>query len=224
MPKFKNLMKSIFDEDVNLSETEDTVEPEKEEEVVEKEPEIVKPEEIPAPTPEPTPQPVTDPISLSDVVLDPVPEKKATSFGALDVEKVQKKETGPNYKKPYHFDRSKLKNDPKPVVKKKVEVNYQSVMSPIFGNTSDDQKEYDKVHNAVELEKPLVANSLEQVISPMYGANIPSYRDDNKIPRKDPDATQKVQDESEAISLDEILEKPEKEQQPKQEKLFASKN
>ena len=220
MPKFKNLMKSIFDEDI------DDEQEEIEEEVKE------EPKKAAEPSPQPTvvepekPQPVQqpDPVSLADVVLDPVPEKKATQFGALDIQKVQKKDTSPTYKKPYHFDRSKLNQDAKPVRKKQQEYNYQSIMSPIFGNTADDKKEYDKIHNAVELEKPVVSSSFEKVISPMFGQDIPSYRKENEIPRKDPDTVgQKAKDETEAIALDDILEKNE-EEKPKQEKLFASKN
>jgi len=228
MPKFKNLMKSIFDEDIDVDQEEMEEEKEEPKKVEEPAPQpmVVKPEAPAEPKKPVDPQPVqqSDPISLADVVLDPVPEKKATQFGSLDIQKVQKKDTSPTYKKPYHFDRSKLNQDAKPVRKKQPEYNYQSIMSPIFGNTSDDKKDYDKIHNAVELEKPVVSSALEQVISPMFGQDIPSYRKENEIPRKDPDTVgQKVNDATEAIALDDILEKTD-EEKPKQEKLFASKN
>ncbi|UNT96372.1 hypothetical protein [Allobaculum mucilyticum] len=46
---------------------------------------------------------------------------------------------------------------------------YQPVLSPIFGNLPDDQKDHKKIHNAIELPEPTDGLDMVRVISPMFG-------------------------------------------------------
>lgn len=52
-------------------------------------------------------------------------------------------------------------------------IGYTAVMSPIFGNLPDDQKDHGAVHNAIELPQPHDDAELIRVISPMYGSELP---------------------------------------------------
>ncbi len=75
----------------------------------------------------------------------------------------------------YKFDRSKLS-------KVSATDEYQAVISPIFGNIEDEDKEYEKVHNAVELPKPEEGFSMTTVISPMFGSSLPQQEPVERIP------------------------------------------
>ena len=94
----------------------------------------------------------------------------------------------------------------------------------VFGNTADENKAYDKVHNAIELEKPKIHDGFDQVISPMFGSAIPTVKKSvDHIPQKK--IKEDITIDSEVISLADILEKKkQKEPVVKQEKLFVSKN
>ena len=101
-------------------------------------------------------------------------------------------------KNPYHFDRSKLGRKRKQVD----EMEYQAVISPIFGNMEDSQKQFDKVHDAIQLPKPENDTDLVEIISPMYGNNIPAPKPVESIP-----SYQEVKKKSEKpkMNLDDML-------------------
>ena len=196
---FKDLMKSIFSEEVELDDEAEVEEPKKKAKKVEKkvEPKVQKSEE---------------PVAAEQTLKVQPTEKKVA----------QKKEEKPR-RKMYHYDRNKAHRiQPKP--SKNLVYDYQSVVSPIFGNTADENKAYDKVHNAIELEKPKIHDGFDQVISPMFGSTIPTVKKSvDHIPQKK--IKEDITIDSEVISLADILEKKkQKEPVVKQEKLFVSKN
>ena len=166
----KDLMHAIFKEDVeeDIEEVEDEQGNEEEatHEQVHFEETVSRPaaepvSEIPQPVfTMPTPTPVSQPATGENAVDESI-------FEGLDVDTISSKPKRKN--ESYHFDRSKL-NRKRKVVE---EVEYQSVISPIFGNMEDSQKEFDKVHDAVQLPKPETDTSMIEIISPMYGNNIP---------------------------------------------------
>lgn len=47
---------------------------------------------------------------------------------------------------------------------------YSTVISPIFGNMADEEKNPRAVHDAINLPKPIEPGGIGQIISPMYGA------------------------------------------------------
>ncbi|WP_230268314.1 hypothetical protein [Allobaculum fili] len=48
-------------------------------------------------------------------------------------------------------------------------IDYSAVLSPIFGNLPEDQKDVDAVHDAINLPEPQDHSDMIQIISPMYG-------------------------------------------------------
>lgn len=249
MPMFKDLMKSIFNEDIDLDEEETeenkkpetTEENEKEESKVEVKKEETKEEAKPEPQEQTiVTQPSEDIYSkeaqeavIDQIVNAPKEEEKpkAKTLGSLDADVVKKKETRPKRTETYHYDRRKL--NPTRPRKTNVNIEYQNVMSPIFGNTQDKDKDFDKIHNAVDLEKPIKPDSLEEVISPMFGSDLPTVtkekaKSEQEVTAADKESKKeesKVKEEPEVMEVSEMIEKkPEKEEKPKQEKLFVSKN
>ena len=49
------------------------------------------------------------------------------------------------------------------------EFEFRPVLSPIYGNTADEEKKKQKIHDAVHLPKSKTKNPLNTVLSPMYG-------------------------------------------------------
>lgn len=217
----KNLMKSIFSEEIELEDEElEEVEPEKEIE----EPIKEAPVEL-APIKKEQPVKEVKKVVQASLQTKPIQEKKKSTFVTLDVDTVSKQDKKPK-RKVYHYDRTKMNKPVKP--QKNLNYDYQSVVSPIFGNTADDDKQYDKVHNAIELEKPAVLDSFDQVISPMYGS-CPKPQKKEYIPKKEvvEEKKEKIEEytQPEIIALSDILEKKKKKDTSlKQEKLFVSKN
>ena len=84
--------------------------------------------------------------------------------------------------------------------------------SPIFGNVEDSKKEFDKVHDAITLNKP-EDEDFSKILSPMYGTYLPSMQPADSIPEY------KVEESKKNMNLSEMLEKPKKETN-KQESLF----
>lgn len=109
----------------------------------------------------------------------PVEDKPTfTGLNVDDLEEKPKKKTGSG--QPYKYDRNKLpKSRP---VRQESPADYQAVISPIFGNMDESQKEFDKVHNAVDLPKPAEDFVYVQVISPMYGSDLPDQSPVDSIP------------------------------------------
>lgn len=89
---------------------------------------------------------------------------KAAVFGQLNADKLSAPDNEVQ-------TTSRKRKTVKPVARKRVEAEeYQAVISPIFGNIEDDQKDLDLVHNAIDLPKPPENVEFVQVISPMYGS------------------------------------------------------
>lgn len=232
---FKDLMKSIFNEDIDIDE-----ELEDEEEVeVEEQPkeESVKVEEKKEESPfvnltvepqvqqpvqqEVQPQPKV--MNFEETFAQPVVNEpvKSKSFVDLTVDDVSGQESRPSKKKAYHYDRKKLQKSP---VRRNngqnVSQDYQAIISPIFGNTEDEKKDFTKVHDAIRLEKPLYDPNFNEVISPMYGNDLPKQKQVESIPTQNPGSEEVAA--SQAIELSDLLGKPEKQtEQPVD--LFASK-
>ncbi|MBB5183185.1 hypothetical protein [Catenisphaera adipataccumulans] len=202
---FKDLMKSMFKEDVDIEEElEDDEEypvdevsvqaPEKKEPDIkadaaqspaadaEKQPEIVNFDEIPPVQP-----------------FQPEQPKKETGF--MDIHADGYRPHNRRRNSEYHFDRNKLKNN------SRTRSNYQAIISPIFGNTHDEDKDYSKVHDAIRLEKPLNDPNFKEVLSPMYGQDLPTVTKKQTVPKMDP---KKEAAKKQAVELSDMLEKPEK--------------
>ena len=193
MPKFRDLMHAILNEDV------DDIE-EVEEPIIEQ-----------APVKNSAPTYVQPTISTQPEELPSfdVPEKKPSIFDGMDIAEVSKAPEKRPQKKEYKFDRSKVNS------KRRVneDLEYSPVISPIFGNTKDEKKQFDKVHDAINLQKPEDDFTYVQVISPMYGNKIPESKPVEEIPVK------KVASKKKDVEMKEMIEKPKKESN-KQKTLF----
>ncbi len=198
MAKFKDFMHALLNEDID----DDYVE---EEEVVEEPIKNVQPTFV---------QPSIHTVVESDTTYNfDVPaqeEKKPSIFDGMDIEEVSKAPAKTSKIKEYHYDRSKVNNKQRRVTE---DLDYSPVISPIFGNTSDDKKQFEKVHDAINLQKPTEDFSFVQVISPMYGDKMPQPKPVEEIPVK------KVVEKKTDIALTDMLEKPKKEKN-KQKQLF----
>lgn len=235
----KDLMHAIFNEDVEEDDEDEVVEePVKEEkvqkvqkevkpepvveqpkEVVKQEPvkeELVKEEVIqPEPVVASAPKSVqTDSTNYMDspifekAIIQSKP-KKTTIFQGLDVDSVTREEVKPQKKqKEYKYDRHKSVK----VRRVAEDLDYQPVISPIFGNVEDSKKEFDKVHDAISLQKP-EDEDFSQILSPMFGTYLPSMQPAESIPEY------KIEEKKVNMNLSEMLEKPKKETS-KQETLF----
>lgn len=203
----KDLMHAIFNEDIEEDEEEVVEEPTKQEEEVkpEPEPEIVEPVVQPEPvlaqaasSIEDNPENFMDSPIFEKAIIQPK-EKKSTIFKGLDVDSIAQEETKPK-QKAYKYDRHKSVK----VRRVAEDLDYQPVISPIFGNVEDDKKKFDKVHDAISLQKP-EDEDFSQILSPMYGTYLPSMQPAKSIPEY------KVEDKKANMNLSEMLEKPKKE-------------
>lgn len=186
----KDLMHAIFKEDVE-EEIEETENKDGEKEVIE---EVHETMTETLPTKEETRavfdmnQPIEPTLEVSEssaaIATETTPEESNGMFSGLDVDSIASK---PKRKSSlYHYDRAKSSRKRKMVE----EVEYQAVISPIFGNMEDSQKEFDKVHDAIQLPKPENDAELVEIISPMYGSHIPVPKPVDSIPSYD-EATKK---------------------------------
>ena len=201
----KDLMHAIFNEDVEEDDEEEVVEePAKQEEVTPEpvvaepqvqEEEVVKSEPIlkeAASSIETDPENFMNSPIFEKAIIQPKP-KKTTIFQGLDVDSIAQEEAKPKQKVYKYLD-------------------YQPVISPIFGNVEDSEKEFDKVHDAITLNKP-EDEDFSKILSPMYGTYLPSMQPADSIPEY------KVEESKKNMNLSEMLEKPKKETN-KQESLF----
>ena len=219
----KDLMHAIFNEDVEEDDEDEVVEePVKEEKVqkevkpepvVEQPKEVVKQEPVKEEVIQPEPVVASAPKSVqtdsTNYMDSPIFEKaiiqskpkKTTIFQGLDVDSVTREEVKPQKKqKEYKYDRHKSVK----VRRVAEDLDYQPVISPIFGNVEDSKKEFDKVHDAISLQKP-EDEDFSQILSPMYGTYLPSMQPAKSIPEY------KVEDKKANMNLSEMLEKPKKE-------------
>ena len=210
----KDLMHAIFNEDIEEDDEEQEVveEPAKQEEITPV-PEVVQEEVKPEPvftqaasSIEENPESFMDSPIFEKAIIQPK-EKKSTIFKGLDVDSIAQEETKPK-QKTYKYDRHKSVK----VRRVAEDLDYQPVISPIFGNVEDSKKEFDKVHDAITLNKP-EDEDFSKILSPMYGTYLPSMQPAESIPEY------KVEDKKANMNLSEMLEKPKKETN-KQETLF----
>ena len=212
----KDLMHAIFKEDV---EDEDVVE-EKDEVVEEPTNQPVEEDRYVRPQPQPfvmEEQPVQVPVQ-PQVQVQPEPQideeemKRSSIFNGMDIETISARPVR-RHGAAYKFDRSKIN-------KIQDSSEYQAIISPIFGNLEDEKKEFDKVHDAIQLPKPDEDFTFVQVISPMYGNDIPAAKPVSNIPVYDVPST--LQSESKkTMDLSELLEKKE-EKKTTQQSLFLN--
>jgi hypothetical protein len=162
----KDLMHALFKEEI-------------EEEVVEEPVQAVQPApvvETAAPKQPVYQEPVYVQPEPAPVVEEAAPVHSASIFEGLEIEEISRK---PARRKntAYKFDRNKLNKN------RQTDEEYQAVLSPIFGNVEDDKKEFDKVHDAIKL--PVVEEdfSMTQVISPMFGNDLPTPQPRESLPK-----------------------------------------
>ena len=172
MAKFKDIMHAFFYEDVDDDETEAAETPAQESKpeqtepaapvtTIEPAPASVAPTPV-APIPPVTPAPasvVETQTSGSFVMLD------ANDISAPEQQQASTKTSGK--KKPYRYNREKAN---RPGTRLSGMGDYKAVLSPIFGNIEDEKKEYDQVHDAINLPAPDASFEMTQVISPMFGS------------------------------------------------------
>ena len=215
----KDLMHAIFKEDI---EDEDVLNEEETEAEMETEAELANEpvqEEAPVQGQEdryarPKPQPIVEE-PVVEVVEEPVAVKKDSIFNGMDIETISAR-TPKRSKSVYKFDRSKLNQR----AGKQENGDYQAVISPIFGNLEDEKKEFDKVHDAIQLPKPDEDFTFVQVISPMYGNDIPEVKPVSSIPVYEVPVS-KTLETKKTMDLSELLEKKE-EKKAMQESLFKN--
>ena len=143
----KDLMHAIFNEDIEEDDEEQEVveEPTKEEEItpvpeVVEQPvvqEEVKPQPVftqAASSVEENPENFMDSPIFEKAIIQPK-QKKSTIFKGLDVDSIAQEETKPK-QKVYKYDRHKSVK----VRRVAEDLDYQPVISPIFGNVEDDKK------------------------------------------------------------------------------------
>lgn len=211
----KDLMQAIFNEDVDEEDIEET--PVKEE--VEKEEPVQEDTAVQEPIfQEPTIATFSKPKEEQPIVDSVQTEKKSSIFSGLDVDNIAATDER-SVQKSYRFDRRKLR-----VRHVGEEMDYQAVISPIFGNTEETKKNFDKVHDAIRLAKPEDSESLTQIISPMFGHDIPKAKPVQKIPTVKPEVKQDAKSQaSTSYTLKDMLQKPSK-TTTKQETLFDKKD
>ena len=217
----KDLMKSIFNEDIDLDEEVEEVE------------EVETVEPVQSVEPQPTQEPATsieevvsqpEQIPAMDVVQptvqtvqQPRPYVHSESFADLSIDDINQPESDVMSRRPYKYDRKKLNRVGQ---RTQPEEEYSAVLSPIFGNAQDNEKDYRKVHNAVNLEKPVDDPEFVQVISPMFGNNVAGNMPVETIPTKDP--SRKTKTKAPDVSVTSVVEK--KEPEVVQKQLFSTKD
>ena len=145
----KDLMHAIFNEDVEEDDEEEVVEEPAKQEEVTPEPVVAEPqvqeEEVVKPEPilkEAESSIETDPENFMNspifekAIIQPKP-KKTTIFQGLDVDSIAQEEAKPK-QKVYKYDRHKSVK----VRRVAEDLDYQPVISPIFGNVEDSKKEF----------------------------------------------------------------------------------
>ena len=221
MASFKDLMKAFLYEDID-----------EEEDVVEEE---VKPAAAPSapvsqPAPAatvhlteqamPAPAEVLKTATASNIApAQPVIQDVQTSiFEGLDMEDISRPEDeAPVKKSAYHYERRKV-SQPARRASAGTGDDYQAVISPIFGNVSEDHKEFNAIHDAINLPKPEDGFEMTTIISPMYGNSVPAAAPVNSIPQykvKKKKAAPEKEKEAVKETAVQTEEQPEEAQAPK---------
>lgn len=125
----------------------------------------------------------SSPAAAQSMYTAPTAAPQSSLFQGLDMENIAAPEgTRPEAKPsntPYRYDRRKIS---KPARRPVDNTEYQAVISPIFGNVEDSLKEYDAIHDAINLPKPEEDFEMTMVISPMFGNKAPEARPVESIP------------------------------------------
>ena len=87
------------------------------------------------------------------------------------------------------------------------EYEFRPVLSPIYGNMKESEKEPKDVHDAIHLPKAKTRSTLNTVLSPMYGAAQPqkNSREAEAQPRHAQRSQIREEPQEEVLSLDEML-------------------
>lgn len=180
----KDMMKSFLFETVDSIEDddEDVVE-ETTEEPVEEQPAAAEPvspavHETPAPAVQPA---VLEPVTPAEVdrqandFLASTSRKPESSLFAGVEETLSPSTNSSSQTARSHAKKTEAKKAPAKARKgasrkdKTAFIDYSAVLSPIFGNLPEDQKDVDAVHDAINLPEPQDHSDMIQIISPMYG-------------------------------------------------------
>ena len=200
---FKDLMHAIFNEDIEDEDVEEVVE----QATPVQEPVVMQPVvqntnvsiDNVVKKLEENPEGFKDSPIFEKAIIQKPEEKKSTLFEGLDVDSISKEEVKPK-PKAYKYDRHKAVK----VRRVAEDIEYQAVISPIFGNVEDSKKEFDKVHDAITLPKPEDVE-VNQILSPMFGTHLPSMQPAKSIPEY-----QVKENKSDSLNLTDMLEKSEK--------------
>lgn len=95
------------------------------------------------------------------------------------------------------------------------EFEFKPILSPIYGNTADEERKPQDVHDAVHLPKAKTRTALNTVISPMYGADQPRQKQKSKTESNPPRhgrISAKEEPQEKVLSLDEMLVKEKKDE------------
>ncbi len=230
---FKDLMKSIFSEEIDIDEAVEAQEEEKKAKKEEakkrketKKEESAQKEQVQSVSPIIKQEKKKEMYEHKEqpILSKPIIEENKTQFMTLDVDQVTKQPKKNNKKisKP-----NRVKAQPMIKVQKNINYDYQTVVSPIFGSAIKQSKNQEPTNEVVKLETKSEIKSFDQVISPIFGSDYPRKKNIKKesayIPKKEVKEQEYI--EPEVISLSDILEKKKKEESSlKQEKLFVSKN
>lgn len=169
-------------------------------------------------------------VPLSQLEKEETKEDKKPFTGInVDVEKPKEIRVKETKEREKVYSHKEAKNDTS------AEYEFKPVLSPIFGNMSESEKNPKEVHDAVHLNKAKTKNPLNTVLSPMYGEyELESFEKEAKETiqkRKEKDRQLQVessfqieeQEEEETVfSLEEMLSNEEDdENEPVQISLFG---
>ena len=215
---FKDVMKSFLYETVEddeLEEEEEVSTPERTLPNFLKRNSNTPTEETPQPTPE-TPtetvvpeQPVVETENLyvePQVVAQPQSSQFLDAIEDVVEPQEQEKSTRPSYIRPQvnRANRNTI-----------IRQDYSSIISPIYGDVKEDQKDATLVHDAFNLTKPVDASEMTTIISPIFGApqttKQPVVKVDSKrkaAPRKEAESIVTASKESSSSDLASFLSRP----------------
>lgn len=200
MSKIKDFMRALLYEDIDEDDKDELEEEETRIETAMPDPvKITFPDEEPAPAPVLPEQPavsvpaeavITETTEETVLPEQPAePEKTSSIFDGLDAADVsrpapEKPQPKAKANKPYRYDRSRNERGGRYTPRN--DTGYQAVISPIFGNVADSKKQYDRIHDAINLPKPDKSFEMTKIISPMYGNDKPVATPVEEIPAYTP--------------------------------------
>ncbi len=197
---FKDMMKNFLYESVEDDELEDEIQAENPAPTKKPEPVNTQPaSQTPAPAPNPA-QEVQTVEQSSSIDRYLINQEEAQSSGSFlsDIEDVVMTEQ-PKTRTGRRPARTTKHAAP---ARQNPRMDYSAVLSPIYGNMSDSEKDVAKVHDAINLPKPEDNLEMVEVISPMFGSSKPATR--TRKP-KNPDREMKAAPSKDAGKLEPIV-------------------